>query len=274
MSRLRRTKRQRRKKRDAEPKPPRARLTFAGRAKSGELGEPQLVFFDEDTGKEIRTRDYGQRPRAGQWGKSSPNPQLRIGPPPFDGIDETRCRVCGERIEQWRAGITWEDGTQAIRDAAENQGIEGGGYRTRGPVLYAMHYLKLKAWWDRHSFGGCRQLWDEWNERVPFPKPVVWGCFYGRPSDCAPFELIEALHTAGIYRPANWPPPLLAMVQALALDVGQNPDLDRLEKGPPWPEEDPPNWTDPETWTYARSVVAQLVAPDTSQDDPENVIPF
>jgi hypothetical protein len=64
------------------------------------------------------------------------------------------------------------------------------------------------------------------------------------------------------------------MVQALALDIGQNPDLDRIEKGPPWPEEEVNDWTDRQKWTYARSVVAQLRPPDTSRESQEDVIPF
>jgi len=269
VSRLRRTKRQRRQKR--KPRSSRtAGLKYIGKQKTSELGEPQLAFVDEATGKITLERDYRLRPPPGKWGKRSPNPQLKIGRPPFDGINETRCRVCGERIDQWRAHITWEDGTRLIRQAAENQGIDGGGYRTRGPVLYAMHVLKQQAWWNRHATGGCLDLWREFDGQVPFPKPVVWACFYGEPYDCELFYQLEALHSLGIYRPSDWPAPIRQKAHELAAQLHRPDDLDRVEKQPPAEPMEYPDWSDAEIM----SAVAQLAAPDTSQQDPEAVIPF
>lgn len=45
-----------------------------------------------------------------------------------------------------------------IRRSADAQGIAGGGFRSRGPVLHAMRACKLGRWYDKAAEDG--QLWN------------------------------------------------------------------------------------------------------------------
>jgi hypothetical protein len=86
--------------------------------------------------------------------------------PPFPtAADDDVCPLCGEcrtrRVARelaregellfwWRQGLTWADGVDYLRRASG----DGGGYRSRGPVLWALRVLSLTAWRERH--GWCR----------------------------------------------------------------------------------------------------------------------
>ena len=83
----------------------------------------------------------------------SVNPVLRLpGLPPW--LDLERCEGCGDLYRDHRSGATFSDAHQRIRSAALRDGDEGGGYRSRGPVLWAMRVLKAESWMMRHL--NCR----------------------------------------------------------------------------------------------------------------------
>lgn len=67
--------------------------------------------------------------------------------PPW--ADGDQCDHCGAQYADFTAGISWCDGAQRVRHANQDN---DGGYRTRGPVLWAMHILKLEAWVEEHMF--------------------------------------------------------------------------------------------------------------------------
>lgn len=78
---------------------------------------------------------------------------------PGEWVDPRRCHVCGDRYGDFRAGSDcgFDQGVAAVRSA--NGGFEeGGGWRSRGPVLWAMHTCKLNAWYLEHL--PCGEWWD------------------------------------------------------------------------------------------------------------------
>ena len=110
------------------------------------------------------------------------NPTIETPDPFCDDVDSEKCLVCGEyyKTTVLHAGGVAE-ATQRIRQAAGGWD-KGGGYRTRGPLLWAMHVLKLEAWYMRH----LEHCWmvEEYNNQgliVPFPPSVVWALDFGTP---------------------------------------------------------------------------------------------
>lgn len=91
----------------------------------------------------------------------SPNPWIAAPTAPGPWVDEHRCEGCGERYDEYVAGITFDAAAHRLRQAAKAAGDEGGGYRSRGPVLWVMRCMKLEDWYMRH-FGCCP------DEPVPF----------------------------------------------------------------------------------------------------------
>jgi hypothetical protein len=69
--------------------------------------------------------------------------------PPGPWVDARAC-TCGASYEDFRAWPSFHDGAQRVRQVNG----EGGGYRSRGPVLWAMRVLKLEAWYLEHLLCG------------------------------------------------------------------------------------------------------------------------
>jgi hypothetical protein len=143
--------------------------------KSGR-GEPKV--YDPKSGRWVR--DESRRPR--QWKGASVNEDLSPSRPPGRWVDADECSVCGERYRDFRSGVSWEEGVQLVRDSNPEK---GGGFRSRGPVLYAMHVLKLDAWYRRHMECG------EW-KRERLPPPIVWALRFGdAPARAAALEVVN-----------------------------------------------------------------------------------
>lgn len=68
---------------------------------------------------------------------------------PHDGVSKWTC-VCGASYDSSAYGITFQQGVDLVRANNDPQ-VHGGGYRSRRPVLWAMHVLKLAAWYQEHS---------------------------------------------------------------------------------------------------------------------------
>lgn len=66
---------------------------------------------------------------------------------PGPWVDEERCFGCREESKRFRPGVAFADGVELVR----SRNGETGGFRSRGPVLYAMRVLKLSLWYERHS---------------------------------------------------------------------------------------------------------------------------
>lgn len=76
------------------------------------------------------------------------NETLRKPRSPGPWVNEETC-TCGAHYRRSRYGISWKMGVDLVR--ATNGGFEGGGgYRSKGPVLWAMRVIKLDAWYNYH----------------------------------------------------------------------------------------------------------------------------
>lgn len=78
----------------------------------------------------------------------SVNPYLPE-PEPLYAVSYDVC-VCGALYSTSHFGITFQQGVNYIRTEAAWRGDAGNGYRSRRPVLWAMHVLKLQAWYQEH----------------------------------------------------------------------------------------------------------------------------
>ena len=82
--------------------------------------------------------------------------------PLFGGIDEEHCSICKASYLDFRSGVTFAEAAALVR--LSNGGFEaGGGYRSRGPVLWAMRVMKLRAWYEEHM--GCAQMAYDWSRQ-------------------------------------------------------------------------------------------------------------
>ena len=79
------------------------------------------------------------------------NPDMPAPDPPGPWVDESACYVCCESYVDYRAGFTFEDAADLLRQVAKGAGDQGGGYRSRGPVLWTLRTMKLTAWYLEHA---------------------------------------------------------------------------------------------------------------------------
>lgn len=125
------------------------------------------------TGKRERIR-----PRRAKG--STVNPSLSVKCPRWMEPDCEKCNVCGESADQVSFGITWNEGEELIRQSS----AAGGGYRSRGPVLWAMHKLKSDAFELRHL--DCQHyapayMGGPFAEKAP--EYLVWSMRFGSQAD-------------------------------------------------------------------------------------------
>lgn len=76
------------------------------------------------------------------------NPTLPLPEAPGPWVDETTNHVTGGRYRDYRSTCDFGRAGHMIRKASEAQGIPGGGYRSRGPILHAMRVCKLGEWYE------------------------------------------------------------------------------------------------------------------------------
>lgn len=77
------------------------------------------------------------------------NPLIRKPRPPGKWINYDSC-ICGARYDDLRVGISFSEAAQMLRLKAQGEGDDGGGYRSRGPVLWMMRVSKLDMWFGEH----------------------------------------------------------------------------------------------------------------------------
>lgn len=108
----------------------------------------------------------------------------RMDPPksPCEEVDGEICTVCGEYYKMVKLGAN--DIGAASRMVRRSAGgwEAGGGYRSRGPLLWAMHLIKLERWYERH-LDHCVMVQiaeeDSAIGFVPIPPAVVWAESFG-----------------------------------------------------------------------------------------------
>jgi hypothetical protein len=121
------------------------------------------------------------------------NPRLAVSCPKYITENCERCDICGERSDQVSLGVTWADGEERIRAVSDARG----GFRSRGPVLWAMHVIKLERFTERHF--GCREYGTRKQGGPllrPLPDYLVWALRFGD-SDYIQTQ-IERARRAGI----------------------------------------------------------------------------
>ena len=102
-------------------------------------------------------------------------------PPCYGNWEEDACGVCGQQYENYNGGINYDDGIQLMLEYARKENVQGGGYRSRGAVLYAMAVLKRQSFFMRHELGCCMPVGEMRDLEVgpqdfnffPYPK-IVW----------------------------------------------------------------------------------------------------
>jgi hypothetical protein len=63
--------------------------------------------------------------------------------------------VCGAAYARHRGCYSFQMAVDALRDAAQAAGDEGGGYRSRRAVLWWLRVLKLRDWYMTHATCGA-----------------------------------------------------------------------------------------------------------------------
>lgn len=91
------------------------------------------------------------------WKGPTVNPLCREPSSPGPWVDSRRCAVCGALYDDYRGASDFGEQAQELRGAARSEGDPGGGYRSRGPVLWRMRCAKLTAWYLEHA--GCGEGW-------------------------------------------------------------------------------------------------------------------
>ena len=147
-----------------------------------------------------------ERARPTQWPGSQVNTELR---PRFPGpwVDEHGCKVCGETPDERSFGVTWADGEALVREVNGTRG----GYRPRGPVLWAMKVVKLNRFGEAHMTCGSYAIRSlKGPLRDPLPPDMVWLCLHG-PGDCTHLDrlldyptLTDEAWTAWTRRRRRW----------------------------------------------------------------------
>lgn len=118
---------------------------FKQRSSGSAKKTPRISGWTDD-GEPI----YASRKRPPRFKGRSVNPVIALPKPPGPWVDDERCSVCGADYDDHKAGVTFDAATTNLRAAAGGF-AEGGGYRSRGPVLHMMRVMKLADWYQTHA---------------------------------------------------------------------------------------------------------------------------
>jgi len=100
-------------------------------------------------------------------------------PPCLGNWEDDTCQICGQTYDQFDSGVNFDMGIQLMKQAANEEQIYGEGFRSRGPVLYAMAVIKRRDFYMRHEIGCClivateQMEWGPDWEFFPYP-PIIW----------------------------------------------------------------------------------------------------
>ena len=130
-----------------------ARKGSRGARRSRRQSKAELTKLEQVTVfKKVRKRPY-------RWKGAIKNEPLEViwyNWIDAEGSEGPECTVCGARlVDSPPLGVSWRDGEELIRNTAGGF-ASGGGWRSRGPVLYAMSIIKAERWQERHI--NCRLL--------------------------------------------------------------------------------------------------------------------
>lgn len=114
--------------------------------------------------------------------------------------EDDACGVCGQTYDSFRAKADWYEGVELVKQAAARERVRGGGYRSRGAVLYAMSVIKRQDFYMRHELGCClpaMEFMELWNDPrttnfFPYPKIVWYLSRYGLQDGKSEANVLEA----------------------------------------------------------------------------------
>ena len=92
------------------------------------------------------------------------NAEVREPAPPGPWCSPTQCD-CGGTIydyDRYNSGVTFAEAEEELRQRNESAGLEYGGYRSRGPILYMMRVLKLERFYEDHQNCDADNTPEEW----------------------------------------------------------------------------------------------------------------
>ena len=84
------------------------------------------------------------------------NPLLEKPSPPGPWVDEHYCYACGDSYSRFRSSADFVAASNDLRNEAKDAGDRGGGYHSRGPILWRMRVIKLFDWYTTHLY--CEQI--------------------------------------------------------------------------------------------------------------------
>ena len=128
-------------------------------------------YATDERGRRKRLR---KRENTGAVVNAEIKPRPLFPPRMLPYVDDEECSVCGELYHRTNLGVTWGEGEAAVRAANRAGPVAGssGGFRSRGPVLWAMHAIKVERWYDRHV--PCREY-----AGLKWPPGLVWCLVHG-----------------------------------------------------------------------------------------------
>ncbi|MCP4244582.1 MAG: hypothetical protein GY772_28910 [bacterium] len=163
------------------------------RWKASRFSEP--LIYNPRRGK--WERDEGKRPRRAKG--AAVNASLPEPRSPGRWVGPDSCKVCGEDYRRWHPGIGWEAAEDQLRQA---NAATGGGYRSRGAILWSARVLKLSAWYARHLACG------EW-ARLRLPTAAVHAFLFGdEAARVDAWEDLRPRQQAKVAAETGWSPPL------------------------------------------------------------------
>jgi len=165
---------------EPEPEPEEVRIPT-------KRGRPIGSIYRRD---DLTAREAQRRRRGG----AQVNPTIPVPDPPCETLDAEMCTVCGEYVKEISLGAnSVSAASQLIRQSAGGYSA-GGGYRSRGPLLWAMHVNKLQRFYERH-LEHCELLRmfqeDTGSDFVPIPPSVIWAESFGDPTAAKLAELFQ-----------------------------------------------------------------------------------
>jgi hypothetical protein len=152
----------------AKPKATKPKATKA--AASRAAARPSRADRRAGAGRSLLAKPA--KPKAGaRPGGSRVNPIIKTPTPPGPWVDEERNLISGQRYKDFRSQCDFREAARRIRAAADQQGIPGGGFRSRGPMLHAMRTCKLEQWYERAM--NDEGLWNHEQRRPYTPRELA-----------------------------------------------------------------------------------------------------
>ncbi len=137
------------------------------------------------------------RRRPSTWKGRSVHALVKLPAKDYPWLTETdagwQCLHCGSTLAEETFGVTWAEGKERVRTTNP-----GGGYRSRGPILWAMRALKFERFGLAHM--SCAA---DYHDLPPIPPDIIWTMRLA-PEATGPRLVAEAAWKNSQRRAAAW----------------------------------------------------------------------